>query len=118
MTSKEHQSAAERRAAAAKEQERDELRTALKAERLGYEQRGLTDRAKAVDEQLRRLGPATTGEQKAPDGARGGRRTGKAAGNPPIGKGGEQPPAGDGGEQPPAGDGQDAGKAKGPDPKA
>ena len=113
MTSKEHQAAAERRAAA----ERDELRTALKAERLGYEQRGLTDRAKAVDEQLRRLGPATTGEQKAPDGTRGGRRTGKAAGNPPIGKSGEQPPAGDGGEQSPAGDGQDAGKAKGPDPK-
>lgn len=56
MATKEHAAAAARRAAA--EQDRTELRAALKLEREGYVQRRLDSRVEAIDAQLKALGDA------------------------------------------------------------
>ena len=101
MTSKDHKDAAAKRAAS--RQDPGELRAALLVERQGYVQRGLPDRAKAVDGQLKALG-ATEDPKDSAGGrqSRGGRQT-PPAGNPPIGK---------------TDDGKtDDGKAQGPAPK-
>jgi outer membrane biosynthesis protein TonB len=83
MTSTDHTAAAARRAAA-QDQERSELRSALQEERRGYVARGLSKRVKAVDAQLEALGdePAD-GDRRAqpeptPD------QTQTPSGNPPI----------------------------------
>lgn len=64
MSTTKKQAAAARAAAG----DREELRAALTTERAGYVARGLTDRVKQVDAQLKRLGTPQATPQDLPQG--------------------------------------------------
>lgn len=94
-TSNARKAAAARAAASAGDTET--LRAALQEERRGYVARGLDQRVKAVDEQLKALGGETKNDDQG-GGARGrGRSRAQSAGDGGQ-TGGEGKPAGDGGE--------------------